>query len=176
MSGREYDDGYKEESRGTKFPVTTLTARVVAAVSLIVSAVIVRTNHVTLSNGYVFNYNDLRSFKYIFFVTLFGIGYTLLQLPFAIYYMKTKKHLINNYRFLEIDFYADKVVAFVLATGVGAAFGVTVDMKRLWGLSDDADKIQDFYTMAYIPAVFLLVASISCLVSTIHSSLTLTRN
>lgn len=42
-------------------------------------------------------------------MALFGIGYTLLQLPSAIYYMKKKKHLITSFGYLKFNFYADKV-------------------------------------------------------------------
>lgn len=45
----------------------------------------------------------------MFYITIFGICYTLLQLPFSIYYMRKKKHLINNFAYLKFDFYADKV-------------------------------------------------------------------
>ncbi|KAI3453217.1 hypothetical protein Pfo_009880 [Paulownia fortunei] len=170
MSDPQYDGG---ADYGSKFPVTTLTARVVTLASLIVSVAVLKTNNVTFDNGYVLTYKDFRSYKYMFYVTVFGIGYTLLQIPFAIYYVRKKKHLINSFGFLKFDFYADKIMAFLLATGAGAAFGATLDMKKYTG--DSNSKIQDFLTMVYIPAAFLLVGCLASGISSVHSSLALTK-
>ncbi|PIM97388.1 hypothetical protein CDL12_23106 [Handroanthus impetiginosus] len=160
---------------GSKFPITTLIARAGTLASLIVSVAVLKTNDVTLDNRYVVTYNDFRSYKYMFFVTLIGIGYTLLQIPFAMYYMRTKKHLINHLGFLKFEFYADKIMAFVLTTGAGAGFGATVDMKKYKYTSDD-NKIQDFLTTSYVPAAFLLLGSFASGISSVHSSLALTKN
>ncbi|KAI3453216.1 hypothetical protein Pfo_009879 [Paulownia fortunei] len=170
MSHPEYNE---EGEYGSKFPVTTLTARVVTMASLIVSVAVLKTNDATLDDGYVLSYKDFRSYKYMFYVMVIGIGYTLLQIPFAIYYMWKKKHLINSFGFLQFDFYADKIMALLLATGVGAAFGATLDMKKY--TDDSESKIQDFLTMAYIPAAFLLVGCLASGISSVHSSLALIK-
>lgn len=38
--------------------------------------------------------------SYMFYVMAIGLVYIVVQIPFAAYYMKTKKHLINNIVFL----------------------------------------------------------------------------
>ncbi|KAG8382652.1 hypothetical protein BUALT_Bualt05G0099600 [Buddleja alternifolia] len=168
----KYDDRTQAEY-SSKFPVTRLTARVITLASLIVSLAVLKTNDVTFDNGYVLTYKDFRSYKYMFYVMIIGIIYTLLQIPFAIYYMKTKKHLINHYGFLKFEFYADKLVTLFLATGAGAAFGATLDMKKY--VLDSESKVQDYLTMVYIPAAFLVVGCIGCGISSVHSSLALTN-
>ncbi|KAK4423341.1 hypothetical protein Salat_1916900 [Sesamum alatum] len=164
-------DQYDDEGVhvGSKFPVTALTARLVTLVSLIVSIGVLKTNDTTFDNGYVLTYNDFRSYKYMFYVSIFGIGYTLLQIPFAVYYMRKKKHLIKSYAFLTFNFYADKAMIVLLATSAGAAFGATMDIKKYAG--DRIPKLQDFLTVVYVPTTFLLVGCIACAVSSVHSSL-----
>ncbi|KAH6790357.1 hypothetical protein C2S51_005363 [Perilla frutescens var. frutescens] len=88
--------------------------------------------------------------------------------------MLKKKHLINTYAFLNFDFYADKMVAFILATAAGTAFGATMELKNVkW--ENNQDNMEDFLTVEYISAAFILVGSIACGISSIHSSLALTN-
>ncbi|PIN22140.1 hypothetical protein CDL12_05147 [Handroanthus impetiginosus] len=100
-----YDHDNGVSGYGSKFPVTTLAARVVTLASLVVSIAVLKTNEVTLNNKYVYTYSDFYSYKYMISVTLIGIGCTFLQIP----YMRTTKHLINNLAFLKFEFYADTV-------------------------------------------------------------------
>ncbi|KAL8053116.1 hypothetical protein ABFS82_05G052100 [Erythranthe guttata] len=169
----QYDD-VGSDKYGTKFPKTSLTARVVTLVSLIVSAAVLKTNTVSFDDVTFLSYKTFHSYKYTFYVTIFGIVYTLLQLPSAIYYMKQKTHLISSFGYLKFNFYADKIVVFLLATGAGAAFGLTMDLKKLDSNGNDS-KVQDFLTIAYIPSAFLLVGGIAAGISSVHSSLALTK-
>lgn len=87
------------------------------------------------------------------------------------------------------EFVGDKIVLSLVATGVGAIFGVTVDLKSNMDEVEDAveevylittffplrSKLDDFFNRTYIPAIFLLIAFVTCGVSSILSSLALTR-
>lgn len=161
---------------------------------------------------------------------LVGFAYNLLQIPPAIYYLKTGKSLINYYGFFLFDLYGDKVSFFffrvtlsikqlvgmvlrvstlalplprsetnilsnsfihlqqlgllLLATSTGAAFGATLEIKRSADnletinrsdASDYRSKIGDFSTMAYLSAGILVIAFVSSAVSSIISSLALSR-
>ncbi|XP_011070713.1 CASP-like protein 4D1 [Sesamum indicum] len=165
----QYDEG---GGYGSKFPVTVLGARVLTLVSLIVSVVLLETNTVTV-DGYHVSYHDFRSYKFMFYVTIIGIAYTVLQIPFAAYYMRKRKHLIPNSAFLHLCFYLDKLMMVLLGLGAGAAFGATMDIKKYVG--DNIPKLQDFLTVVYIPSTFLLVGCIACGVSSVHSSFLLPR-
>ncbi|KAL0296536.1 UNVERIFIED_CONTAM: CASP-like protein 4D1 [Sesamum radiatum] len=157
---------------GSKFPVTVLGARVITLVSLIVSAVVLDTNTVTIDD-YRVSYHDFRSYKFMFYVTIIGIGYSVLQIPFAAYYMRKRKHLLPNSAFLHLSFYADKLMIVLLGLSAGAAFGATMDIKKYLG--DNLPKLQDFLTVVYIPSAFLLVGCIACGLSSVHSSFALPR-
>lgn len=62
----------------------------------------------------------------------------------------------------------------LVATGGGAAFCATVDLKRVeW--NDYNSKMQDFLSVGYVAAAFGVVGCIASLSSSIHSSLALTK-
>ncbi|KAL1568674.1 CASP-like protein PIMP1 [Salvia divinorum] len=168
---QDYNHGESEE-KGSRFAITTLSARVAAMISLIVAIAVFQTNDAKIHTGYVYTYKDFRSYEYGFWVALIGLGYTVLQVPFSIHYMMRKKHLVNSYAFLKFDFYADKVAALVVTTAAGAVFGTTMDMKKNveW-----MDEVESFLSVAYIAAAFLLVGSLACWISSVHSSLALSN-
>ncbi|KAE8125883.1 hypothetical protein FH972_020651 [Carpinus fangiana] len=89
--------------------------------------------------------------------------YTLLQLPFAIYYAIKGKRL--NGCFPEFDFYGDKLISLLLATDVGAGFAVSVEFKR----NADDDLAGDFLDKASIAAGVLLGATICMTVVSVLS-------
>lgn len=68
-----------------------------------------------------------------------GVVYLILQLPFAIYYASTEKRLIRGELLPQFDFYADKIVSLLLASGVGAGFAVSFELKKI--LPDAFDVI-----------------------------------
>ncbi|XP_031259545.1 CASP-like protein 4D1 isoform X1 [Pistacia vera] len=61
--------------------------------------------------------------------TVISIAYTILQVAFSLYYVSTGNRVISGDGSFKFDFYGDKVISYVLATGGAAAFGVTKDMK-----------------------------------------------
>lgn len=66
-------------------------------------------------------------------------------------------------------------MGFLLATAAGAAFGATMDLKSNFIRWDEESKTEDFLTMAYIPSAFLLLGGIATGISSVHSSLALTK-
>lgn len=76
----------------------------------------------------------------------------------------------------------------LVATGVGAAFGATVELKAKMDELENAfevyldttafapivSKFDDFFNRAYFPTIFLLMAFLTTGVSSILSSLALT--
>lgn len=126
----------------------------------------------------------------MFATGVIGLAYTLIQLPFSIYQvMSSGKHLSIHAALMPCEFVGDKIVLSLVATGVGAIFGVTVDLKSNMDEVEDAveevylittffplrSKLDDFFNRTYIPAIFLLIAFVTCGVSSILSSLALTR-
>ncbi|XP_024023542.1 CASP-like protein 4D1 [Morus notabilis] len=77
--------------------------------------------------------------RYVLATAAVGAAYLILQLPFAIYYGCTEKRLIGGTLLPQFDFYADKVVSLLLASGAGAGFAVSIELKKV--LPDAFDAI-----------------------------------
>ncbi|XVF70363.1 hypothetical protein PTKIN_Ptkin11bG0156000 [Pterospermum kingtungense] len=106
-------------------------------------------------------FKDIISYRYVLATAAIAAAYNLLQLPFAIYYACTEKRLIRGDFLPAVDFYADKVIAFVVASGVGAGFLVTKELKELFG--DSSKKLVNFFNKGYI-ATGLLAGAFLCMV------------
>ncbi|WOH07568.1 hypothetical protein DCAR_0727000 [Daucus carota subsp. sativus] len=176
-----------EEPKASKAPLLSLASRVVTAASLAASIIILKSAKVTFKIGgdkYQYSYNDSSTYQYVLLSMLVAFAYNLLQIPSAIYHLKTGKRLTNRYGFLLFDLYGDKLGVLLLATSTGAAFGATLEIKRsadnletIGGqdASDYRSKLGDFSSMAYLSAGLLLIAFISSTLSSIISSLALSR-
>nr|XP_043614018.1 CASP-like protein 4D1 [Erigeron canadensis] len=185
MSDLKYD--YQE---GSKFPAAALTTRVITLVTLAVSMGLLRSNSVTYKIGpspVPFAYKDVATYEYVFFAMIAGFAYTLLQLPFAIFFFLIKKRLINNNAFIGFEFYGDKICLTILATAVGSVFGATVETRKgaslithfdggLYDANDYHSKVDDFCMISYISAAFLLAGFLCSMTSSIMSSRALARN
>ncbi|KAK9913488.1 hypothetical protein M0R45_037302 [Rubus argutus] len=96
------------------------------------------------------------------------VPHNLTQLAFSIYEI-----LSGEDGRLLLTFFGDKFMPYMLATGAGAGFGVTVDLMRL----TDQLKIDMsmFFDKAYASASLLLLAFISTAALSIISALTLPK-
>ncbi|KAF3680033.1 CASP-like protein 4D1 [Capsicum chacoense] len=95
-----------------------------ASVPLMVS------NSFELSGGDKTKYSDIKAYRYVVAAAVIGFVYSLFQLPFALYYAIKGKRAFHG-RFLGLlDFFVDKVMTFFMASGVGAGFGVSSELKR----------------------------------------------
>ncbi|EXC20163.1 hypothetical protein L484_011407 [Morus notabilis] len=96
-----------------------------------------------------------------------GTAYALLQLAFTIYNAVSNGE--GNHLF---DFYGDKIVSYLLATGAAAGFGVTNDMKTLIEL---LSTFGNFYEKAYASASLLFLAFVCTAVLSVLSSYALPK-
>ncbi|KAA8529895.1 hypothetical protein F0562_034501 [Nyssa sinensis] len=172
-------------------PITTLVLRVITLISLIVSLIILASDTATIKGEYrevTYRFKDLYAYRYMLSVIVIGLVYTFLQLPFAIHHASLGKRLMSPDGLPHFDFLGDKVVLCLLGTGVGAAFGATMDLKKSLDESDDLleqyeitllsqfrSKLDNFFNMAYVSAGFLLIAFFSTIVSSVLSSLALSK-
>ncbi|KAL3500041.1 hypothetical protein ACH5RR_039134 [Cinchona calisaya] len=173
MSQLRYD-GYDPQPRSSKVPIITLAARVATFASLVVTVVILQMNKLTLNNGYRVTYNNpFHSYRYMFYISILGMAYSLIQIPFAVYYLRAKKRLIESHYLLHVDFYGDKIMSLLLGAGVGAAFGATRDLNK--GVKWSEPKINDFFDLSYVAALFIFIGCLGCTISSIFSSLALSE-
>ncbi|KAL0355007.1 UNVERIFIED_CONTAM: CASP-like protein 4D1 [Sesamum radiatum] len=146
---------------------TVLFLRVFTLLALAASVVLMGLNNFT-EDGIKARFTDLIAYRYVFATGAIGFLYTLIQIPFAVYNVVKEKRWIRN-GLQEFDFYGDKVMAFLLASGVGVGFGVSFELKRVLGdvLSRKSKKFLD---MGNISAGLLLVGFVSMALLCIISS------
>ncbi|KDP38184.1 hypothetical protein JCGZ_04827 [Jatropha curcas] len=172
-------------------PITTLILRVFAMLLLLTSVIILATDSATFkallsSQEVTMRLKYIYSYRYMLSAAVIGIAYTFFQLPFAIYHISTGKRLIKNVAAIYFDFFSDKVILCFLASGVGAGFGATYDLKENLDQLDDIFKklgsnllsefrtqMDDFFTMGYVSATLLLLGFLCFGVSSLLSFLTL---
>ncbi|KAM3702972.1 hypothetical protein ACJW31_04G062800 [Castanea mollissima] len=97
--------------------------------SIIASILVLVTNKNT-TDDIETSFKDIIAYRYVVAVASIGEAYTLLQLPFAMYYAHKEKRLIRNSCLPEFDFYGDKIICLLLATAVGASFAVSSEFHR----------------------------------------------
>ncbi|CAL5184850.1 unnamed protein product [Lathyrus oleraceus] len=83
-------------------------------------------------DGTKMKFQDLMAFRYVVAVASIAGAYCIVQLPFSFYHAVQQKRLIRNGFLPEFDYYGDKVISGLLATGIGAGFAVSIEFKRLF--------------------------------------------
>ncbi|KAL8470462.1 hypothetical protein ACS0TY_033084 [Phlomoides rotata] len=159
-------------------PLVALIIRILTFVSLLISVVIIATTSATvdlsvdlgLATTAKLHFNDFYAYRYMLATGVLGIAYTLVQTAFTIYFVSTGNRFGGDGLAL-LDFYGDKVVSYILATGAGAGFGLTVDTKR----GEDNSDINSFFNRASAAASLLLIGFLFSAVSSIFSSLSLPK-
>ncbi|KAF2305707.1 hypothetical protein GH714_007693 [Hevea brasiliensis] len=104
------------------------------------------------------------------------------------YHVSAGKHLVGYGGLIYFNLFSDKVVLSLLASGVGAGFGATYDLKKNLDNLDDilqklgyktiADirsELDDFFNLGYVSATLLLLGFLCFGVSSFISSLALSR-
>ncbi|XP_073290835.1 CASP-like protein PIMP1 [Primulina huaijiensis] len=158
-------------------PVVALAARMITFICLLVSAVVMVTNKIDAES---IKFSDFYVYRYMLAAAVIGIAYTLLQAALTLLHVLTGNK-IGGDGLRTVDFFGDKVVSYLLATGAAACFGFTVDLKRLNDASEnvagiigntDTDK---FLNKANAAAAVLFVGFIFSALSSIISSLSLPK-
>ncbi|RVW34605.1 CASP-like protein 4D1 [Vitis vinifera] len=184
------------QSSGSKaLAITSLVVRLLTLIFLLASLIVIATESATMKIDFTevkIRFKNVYSYRYMVSVTVIGLAYTFLQIPFAVHYACTGKRLGAHDGLLKFEFFGDKVISYLLATGVGAAFGATFDLKKnlddlerlvrrmnIYGsallFSEIRSKLDDFFNLAYVSAGLLLLGFLCFGVSSIISSLALSK-
>ncbi|XP_010554985.1 PREDICTED: CASP-like protein 4D2 [Tarenaya hassleriana] len=156
--------------------VLVLLLRVLTAVFLLVSVIVLGTNTSTFEIGRLsvkFEFKDVYAYRYMLSVAVIGLAYAVTQLFFSIFQFATGK--INPFNY-QLDFYGDKIMSCFLATGSAAGFGVTKDLKAtllaLLELTiDSTDPVDKFFSKGYASAVISMFNRFSAMMKPYHESL-----
>ncbi|XP_035541713.1 CASP-like protein 4D1 [Juglans regia] len=137
--------------------ISSLILRILTLASIIASIVLLVTDKAIFEGVQFGSFKDL--------ITYSG-AYTVLQLPFAVYYASTGKRLIRNGYLPEFDFFGDKMISLLLATAVGAGFAVTIEIERSPG-----SGFKNFYTRANVATGVLLIGTVCMVLVSVLSSI-----
>ncbi|XP_009777608.1 CASP-like protein 4D1 [Nicotiana tabacum] len=156
--------------------------RILTLASCAAALALIVTNNFKL-DGDKTKFSDIKGFRYVLAAAAGGVLYSLIQLPFALYYAVKEKRLIKGDFLPMFDFYGDKVIAFFLASGVGVGFGVSIELKKFIdqlvdsfellgvdGLEEFQDKSQKFLDRGIIASGILLVGFTTMAILTIFTS------
>ncbi|KAF8008480.1 hypothetical protein BT93_K2221 [Corymbia citriodora subsp. variegata] len=161
-----------------------LSFRIVGLLALAGSMVLMATNHFTDSDGVKSTFKDIIAYRYVLATTAIGAAYILLQLPFAVYYACTEKGMTRNECLLEFDFYGDKLISLILATGVGAGFVISFELKRFIRMffdafaesgyplnNDDRSKMMKFLDLGIASTALLALGLVCMFIVSVLSSI-----
>ncbi|KAJ4826051.1 hypothetical protein Tsubulata_039488 [Turnera subulata] len=113
--------------------ISILLALVACVVLFIINTITVTINLNRISFDIVgttrVTFKDFIAYSYVLSVAVVGAGYTLIQIPFAMYLASTGKRMISNGCLPAFDFYGDKVIRYLLATGIGAGLAYSCEIK-----------------------------------------------
>ncbi|KAJ6892189.1 CASP-like protein 4D1 [Populus alba x Populus x berolinensis] len=155
--------------------MTALFLRVLTFAFLMVSLVILTTNTDTLETriGEIkVRFKDMYSYRYMLAAAAFGLAYTILQIALTLnHIVKGNGAKTSGDGKLVFDFYGDKVVSYILATGAAAALGATKDMKPIFA-ELGGDK---FVNKGYASASLLLLGFVCTAISSVFSSYALPK-
>ncbi|XP_009610514.1 CASP-like protein 4D1 [Nicotiana tomentosiformis] len=178
----QYDFNEKPSSSlsSNKMPLFTLLARVITLAACVISLIVLQNNEITwMYNGMEggkFNYEGYSSYRYMFGVLVAGIIYTIWHIPFAAYYLVAKKRLVDHQGFRMFEFFGDKIILAVLATGAGAALGATVELSKAHFPDYYSKQMHNFLSVMYAPSALLVAAFVSSGISSVLSSLNLHKS
>ncbi|XP_074581403.1 CASP-like protein 4D1 [Curcuma longa] len=128
-------------------------------------------------------FKDVISYRYLFSVAMLGIAYSLMQIPLAALSIIKGNSLVTK-TILPWYIFTDVVAGLLVATAVGAGFGLTVDLKRRADKEFRAAGVQDLefaknidkaLNLAHLSTGFLLVATVCMAVIVLLSALVLAR-
>ncbi|XWS66004.1 hypothetical protein CRYUN_Cryun05aG0162900 [Craigia yunnanensis] len=157
--------------------VITLLLKIVMFAVLLASLVTLITDTATVEINLFLNsevhFDDVYAYRYMLASIIIGLVYSLLQTGFSLYHLATGNRLIAGDGAFVFDFYGDKVISYVVATGSAAGFGATKDLKAL---ADAAQSdLDDYFDKAYASAGLLLLAFFCSAVLSVFSSYALPK-
>ncbi|WOK97528.1 hypothetical protein Cni_G06236 [Canna indica] len=154
-------------SKGAQF--AALALRIFVFFFSLVALIILATTTVTVpdpeseTGKSKLRFKDVLAYRYLFSVAIIGCAYALIQIPISALSITKGKKIISR-KALRLYIFADLVFALLLASGAGAGFGLTVDLKRAFNKVFKAAGLQDDPLVTDVnKALNLVHASTGCI-------------
>ncbi|XP_054804526.1 CASP-like protein 4D1 [Prosopis cineraria] len=147
--------------------------RVLTSVCLLIALIIIAVTSQTVG-GAKFKFDDVHSFRYMLAIIVIGFVYTLMQASISIFSIVSRDSQFKGNSVYIFNFYADKVISYLLMSGAAAGFGASQDVHRIF---DDTLNLNldDFFAKANASASLLLIAFLCSAIASIFSSYELPR-
>ncbi|BAU02640.1 hypothetical protein LR48_Vigan10g041900 [Vigna angularis] len=152
-----------------------LALRIVALATSAASMALLVTNTYKFQDGAEVKYQDFYSYSLVVAIAAISCAYSIVQLPFAVYYAIRHMRLINNGFLPKFDLYADQVISMCLGGAIGGGFALSVELKKF--IEDSVEASDDFkgtynklLIRGFISSAFLLVTFLSMAVLSFISS------
>ncbi|KAL2344183.1 hypothetical protein Fmac_005468 [Flemingia macrophylla] len=162
-----------------------LFLRITALAASAVTVVLIVTNKVRFDDGTKLRFRDFKSYWYEMVVAAVAGAYFIVQLPCSIYYAVHQKRLIRN-GLPDFDFFGDKVICVLLASGVGVGFAVSLEFKTFFDSMYDSvgvlkkdptrSTVGRFFVRGILASAILLVACVSMIIVSVISSINRSRS
>ncbi|KAL6290930.1 hypothetical protein ACE6H2_008440 [Prunus campanulata] len=112
-----------------------LGLRVLTTILLVVPLAILVSNVLSVDRDQKYHFYDFVPYRYMAASIVIGIAYSIFQTGVAVVRLRRENH-----RNMLLDFYGDKVISTLLATGSVAGFVMTAQLQKQWG-----EAVSDYY-------------------------------
>ncbi|KAK4489293.1 hypothetical protein RD792_005097 [Penstemon davidsonii] len=147
-------------------PLVALIVRIVTFGGLLISVIVLATTT---------GFNESYAYRYMLASGVIGMAYTILQTALTLFYLSTGNRLGGD-GFAFLDFFGDKVISYMLATGAAAGFGLSVDLARLLQAQGNFNSTaESFLQKANVSASLLFMGFLFSAISSVFSSLSLPK-
>ncbi|KAK4284154.1 hypothetical protein QN277_001023 [Acacia crassicarpa] len=165
-------------SSSTVSRTALLVLRVLTFVFLLIALILISIDKESevLENGdrLKIKFTDLQTYRYVIASIVIGFAYNLFQMVLSIFNVVSGKRLINGDFSYQLDFFGDKIISYILATGAAAGFGATLDVHSAFsdfiGLPFDR-----FFNNAKASASLLFAAFLFTAVASVYTSYALPK-
>ncbi|PRQ59112.1 hypothetical protein RchiOBHm_Chr1g0366591 [Rosa chinensis] len=155
--------------RSSKY--ANIELRVLTATLFFMSLVILVTN---VRSNYLYtkktlHFYDRVRYRYMAAAVVIGLAYSILQTVIAV--IRIKKYGQGN---ILLDFYGDKVVSTIIATGAVAGFAMTGELQRVIG-KDWSDYYYKYFRMSHAANGLAFLGFVCAFISSVISSCALPK-
>ncbi|KAI4352115.1 hypothetical protein L6164_006396 [Bauhinia variegata] len=155
-------------SRSTVSRTAVLVLRILTFVFLLIALILIAINK---DSDLGVKFSDVYSYRYMISTIVIGFAYNLLQMAFSFFGLVSGNRVITGNGGYLFDFYGDKVISYLLATGCGAGFGASKDLHN----ATDGYDLSNFFAKSYASASLLLFGFLFTAVASIFSSYALPK-
>ncbi|KAM1182909.1 hypothetical protein ACFX19_001346 [Malus domestica] len=154
--------------RASQFVILGL--RVPTSIFLVVSLAILLSNVLSGDQDHKIHFYDYVPYRYMAAAIVIGIAYSVFQTVVAVIRIRRENH-----RSMLLDFYGDKVISNVVATGAVAGFVMTAQLQKQWGDIVKIDIVHKYIKRSHAADGLVFLAFICTFILSVLSSYALPK-